>query len=106
MQLPIKCMEVAPDEINTYSDGCLKHPTSQWFALGGMVVWSQHQPRQATQPEVAEAQFGSIRIADGGGSLRLRNAILGQASSSTRCEAHGLLVGIARPGPVHIGIDN
>lgn len=26
--------------------------------------------------------------------------------SSTRCEAHGLLVSVMRPGPVHVGIDN
>ena len=33
-------------------------------------------------------------------------AILGQVGSSTRSEAHGLLVAIARKGSVHVGIDN
>ena len=48
---PARCTEMAPDIINTYSDGCLHDPSSQWYALGGAGVWSQSRSPLAAPPQ-------------------------------------------------------
>ena len=51
-----------------------------------------------------ERQFGPLEVNQQ--DLSIKAAIPGQVGSSTRSEAHGLLMAIARRGPVHVGIDN
>ena len=94
--------EVAPAEINTYSDGSLWFGRHLWAGLG---TWGVHRP--AVQEEaLPEPLQGKAWIHDAGNGVTWNGQIMGPALSSTRTEAFGLLAALAAPGPVHVGIDN
>lgn len=111
MVMPRPENDTPPTEINVFPDGGLTAPTNQHLGLPAAGIYcpnrfdatdTPHDDRDALLPQ--ETQFEHYYTKGRDRCILL--PIPGRINSSTRSEAHGLLIAICTRGAVHIGIDN
>ena len=89
--------EEAPAEPNCYSDGSLKNPIGNHWAVGGIGVWWPTRSEEGEPLNKEEETYMEYEWSEGGcmqwaAFNELRN-------SSTRCEAGGARMAIQKDGP-------
>ena len=124
---PIPCDELAPNEINVYTDGSLHDPESNIYSLGGAGAWWPHRQVQADGPvssaendpaderhpdhlryveDLAEAEAEIAEVDQQQDGLRLITYMQGFGGSSTRMELAAAIIALGARLPVHIGTDS
>ena len=101
---PPPCHEQPPEQPNIYTDGTLKDPKQAEFSLGAAAAWHPGRCLHTHPPNDSEASVAEFQQLLGG--LRVLIEAPGQATSSTRTELIGAIVGLASPGPAHIATDS
>lgn len=103
--------EVAPTDINCFTDGGVSHPTVSWACLAGIGVWwpkpLEGLGRQAQAPQDGGRLRSSIlhtKATDTG--IQQWNMFPGQMCSSTRAEIAAVAAALTYEDAIHIGIDN
>ena len=94
----------APENPNCYSDGSLKNPVGNHWAIGGLGLWWPERKEECEPLNDKERTYMDHEWKYGGcmqwaSFNELRN-------SSTRCEMGGARMAMQKDGPVHAGIDN
>ena len=93
-----------------FSDGGVKNPTNQTWALGGFGIWTgtrispDEEMDAALQQDNQAPQLFHQREADEG--MARWGPLAGFGTSSTRNELAAALLGLMLPRPVHIGSDS
>ena len=104
LQMPSRCQEQAPKEINVYSDGSYLNGRRRTWAMGAAGVW---WPGRQSDPEHDAVSEGDIAYGEQcRGGLKLFTNLAGYGCSSTRAELAAGIVAIAANGPVHLGTDS
>ena len=108
MILPKHVDDKPPVDINVSADGGLTAPANQQLGLPAAGVYFKDRfSNQDTNHDSTDPQENQFEHAYTRGTHRcVLLPIPGEINSSTRSEAHGLLVSTCSKGPVHIGIDN
>jgi hypothetical protein len=110
--MPQPCTDRPPEKVNVYSDGSLKNPHSQMWALGGLGIWWPGRQLEEKPLSWAEKEFSHPCVCpawldrqpqDG---TMLVGALTGQRCSSTRTELAAGILAIHAPGAVHQGTDS
>ena len=107
-QLPRVAPEVvdgdAPEDINIYSDGSVKMPSSQMLALGGCGIWypNEHADHRSYMHTVADF----VEVTKHAEGSLIAAPVVGTWNSSTRSERAALLLAMYINRPLHVGIDN
>jgi hypothetical protein len=111
-KMPHPCTDRPPEKVNVYSDGSLKNPHCQMWALGGLGVWwpgrrVEEMPLSWAEKEFAHQCIGPAWLdhqpQDG---MMLIGALTGQRCSSTRTELAAGILAIHAPGAVNQGTDS
>ena len=94
----------APTEPNGYSDGSLKNPIGNHWAIGGIGMWwpnrkIEEEPLNKQEDAYTEHEWSERGCMQWAAFNELKN-------SSTRCEAGAARMAIQKDGPVHVGIDS
>ena len=87
MPKKLKEDEEAPKEINSYSDGSLKNPVGNHWAIGGVGLWwpgrcDKERPLNEEEGKYLEHEWTK-------GGCMLWTSLNELSNSSTRCEAGG-----------------
>ena len=85
-----------------FSDGSVKNPANQLWALGGFGVWTKTP--QEDEEESSPSTVFHQREADHG--IARWGPLAGFSTSSTRNELAAAIMGLMFPRPVHIGSDS
>jgi hypothetical protein len=108
MVMPQPEHDTPPAEINVFPDGGLTAPTNQHLGLAAAGIYcpnrfvAEHDAGDALLPQETQFEHAYSK----GRDRCILLPIPGRINSSTRSEAHGLLIAICTKGAVHIGIDN
>jgi hypothetical protein len=87
-----------PEEPNLYTDGGVKNPTNQHFAIAGFGLW---WPKQK---EVAPNPYLQAKVEEHGTAMWA--GLRGNSVSSTRTELAAIVVACMWPIALHIGTDS
>jgi hypothetical protein len=102
--LPIKCDELAPRNINVYSDGSWVHIMLDYTGLGGSgVIWPKRELNDMPLSD-AEKDMSYQQVVPEG--LRCFAPIGGLSGSSTRTELAAAIIALLANTAVHIGTDS
>ena len=104
LTMPQPCDQPSPLAINVYTDGTLKHPRLQDWALGGMGVWWPNRQLNVQPLNRNEDTYAHATAENKGVSLW--GTLNGTKASSCRTEIAGAILATLAEGPIHQGSDS
>ena len=101
--LPEKIHEDPPTAKNVYTDGALKNPVTQLYALAGHGAW---WPGKVNDDHIIPGNRTLVHteVKEGGVATWAPFKVVWH--SSTRAELAGLIIAMGTNVPIHVGIDN
>ncbi len=103
-EFPAEVSGLLPSVPNVYTDGGLKCPATQWWALGGFGVWWPGVTSSIISGAAEATQFVYEDITAKG--IGLWGRMSGQRNSSTRMEIAGFLIALMRNIPIMVATDS
>ena len=101
-----RCEGIPPQLPNVYTDGSYLHPGS-CLAHASFVSWEPARTIDALIEEESDFCRPLKHLGRKGPSgISMAGTIPGVLSSSTRAELAGVIAAMAKPGPLHIALDN
>ena len=96
---------IAPTHPNAFSDGSVIRPSEQLTALGAFGIWHPQRttPITLNQISVSERSTNDEFRETG---IAIFSGLTGEAVSSGRTEAGGVLIAALTSNPVNVGVDN
>lgn len=106
---PFQVEGATPEQPNSYIDGGLICPSTQWWALGGFGVWWPNQVAdenylQEMPQEQGQETYAFQDITEHG--IGLWGKMVGQRNSSTRMEIVASIIVLTRATPITIASDS